>query len=368
MRRFFGLVLVGLGGLLIVFAIGLPVYVAPSVTKLPYDMQLCPPDDQEQPEGCLKPSVAEATGAQFLQRDGLEIRQGTLRSTTEVVPQAKKTADWQGTAPAIRLGDNAIIWDVYGEARWVDGNDALISAYSTELAIDRATGAGIDWDGQWLDEDDLGTIPQGNVNYDGAQVYKFPFGTEKKDYLIYDRDLRRALPAQFVEVTTVGGLEAYLFRQTIAPQDAQNVSPASLNALRGRFAPSATSAKVVYSNTREVWVDPVTGAYLDVREQQNKTLVPADGTDGETTLLRADFRYTEETVANAVESAKGNHSRLMLVKVYGPILLGVVALILLVVAFVLFRGGRRVGPAGAPGEEPGGWEATLPKARHKLRT
>ena len=360
MRRFIGSVLLGVGGLLLVLAVGLPLYVAPAVTKLPYDMQLCPPPDREQPEGCVKPSVAEATGATFLDRNGLEIRRGTLRSTTEVVPQAKTTADWQRTGSGNRLDDNAIVWTVYGAARHVEANNALISAYTTELALDRTTAAAIDWDGQWLDEDDLGAIPRRNVVYSG-QTYKFPFGTEKVEYEIFDRDLRRAVPVQFVEVTTVEGIEAYHFRQTIDRQDAQNVSPTSLSALRSRFAPTATAVKVVYSNTREVWVDPVTGAYLNVREQQGKVLVPADGTDGETTLLSADFKYTQETVTNAVAAAKNNQSRLKLVTLYAPIGLGLLALVLFVVAFLLFRGSRR------PAAEPGAWDAALPKPRHRLR-
>jgi hypothetical protein len=361
MRRFLAAMLIGLGGLLLVLAIGLRVYVTPAVSKLPYDMQLCPPADQEQPEGCLKPSVAEATGATFLDKDGVEIRQGTLRSTTEVVPQAKTTADWQAAGPANRLGDNAIVWTVYGAARHVENNNALISAYSTELALDRATGAAVPWDGQWLDEDDLASVPRGNVKYEG-QVYKFPFGTEQTEYQIYDRDLRKALPAQFVEVTEVEGVEAYHFKQTIDRQEVQNVSPTSLAALRGKFAPTATSVRVIYSNIREVWVDPVTGAYLNVREQQTKVLVPDVGT--ETVLLSADFKYTPQTVTNATTSAKNNQSQLKLVTLYGPLLLGLLGIVAIVVGFLM---ARRPRPAAAAAGAGGSWDETLPKPRHRLK-
>ena len=83
----------------------------------------------------------------------------------------------------------------------------------------------------------------------------------------------------------------------------------------------------MYSNIREVWVDPVTGAYLDVREQQLKELVPDDGTDGPTVLLRADFKYTAETVTNSVKSAQNNHFQLGLVNLWGPIGVGIVGLL-----------------------------------------
>ncbi len=364
-RRFVGTLLIGLGALLLVLAVGLRVYVAPAVTKLPYDMEQCPPPEEAQPSGCLKPSVAEATGATFLHidRTGATIRQGTLRSTTWVQPQARATADFQGTGAANELGDNVIIWGVSSEGTWVDGGDTLVSAYSTELALDRVSGAAVPWDAQWLDESALGdSVPRNNVQYKG-QVYKFPFGTEQKDYEIFDSNLRTALPAKFVEVTSVGDLEAYHFRQEIPRQPAQNVSPDSLRTLLGLFAPTATSGKVMYSNIREVWVDPVTGAYLDVREQQLKELVPDDGTDGPTTLLRADFKYTAETVTNSVKSAQNNHFQLGLVNLWGPLALGIVGLALIVGGLLLaIRRGRP-----QPVDESGSWDESLPEPRHRLR-
>ncbi|HZN77601.1 MAG TPA: DUF3068 domain-containing protein [Micromonosporaceae bacterium] len=360
MRRFVGAVLIGFGVLFLVVAVGLPLYVAPAVTKLPYDLEVCPDNQTEggDPPGCLRPSVAEASGATFLEIGTLKVQTGTLRSTTWVRPQPKATADWQRSG---KLDDDAFIWDVYSDAKWADGGGAVVSAYSTSIAIDRVSGAAVDWDGQWLDDSNLGkTVAMGNVKYEG-QVYKFPFGTEKKDYLIYDRDIRKAVPATFVDVATVDGVEAYHFRQEIKNLPVQNVTPATLTALLGVFAKTATSGKILYSNTREVWVDPVTGAYLDVREQPRKELVPDDGTDGPTVLLNADFRYTPETVANSVSSAKSNQSQLKLVTLYGPIGFGVLALIFLGLGVLL----AVRGPSAAT--EPGPWDAALPKPRHRLR-
>jgi hypothetical protein len=363
--RFVGTVLIGFGVLFLVLAVGLRFFVAPAVTKLPYDMEQCPPPEETQPAGCLKPSVAEATGATFLQIEGgtPAIRQGTLRSTTWVRPQPKTTAAWQATGESNRLGDNAIVWNVSSQGRWVDGGDAVISAYSTELALDRVTGAALPWDAQWLDDANLDSaVPKNNVQYKG-QVYKFPFGTEKKDYEIYDTNIQQALPARFVDVTSVGNLKAYHFKQEVPRQPAVNVSPASLAVLRTNFAPNATSVKVMYSNIREVWVDPVTGAYLNVREQQLKELVPDDGTDGPTTLLRADFKYTADTVTNAVKSAEDNHFRLSLVNLWGPLGLGLIGLLLILGGLLLVL--RRGRPQ--PVYEDGSWDESLPEPRHRLR-
>jgi hypothetical protein len=364
MRRFVGTMLMGLGVLFLALAVGLPLFVAPSVTKLPYDLQLCPSPDKPQPDGCLKPSVAEAGGAMFLQINAgkAQIQHGTARSTTWVRPQAKTTAEWQKTGEFNRLGDNAFVWDVSSETRWVEGGDALVGAYNTELALDRTTGAAIPWDAQWLDDANLGDkVPRHNVEYKG-QVYKFPFGTERRDYEIFDREVRAAFPAAFVEVTTVGDLEAYHFRQEI-PRSELSVAPASLALLRATFAPTATAGKVFYTTIREVWVDPVTGAYLNVREQPNKEFVPDDGTDGPTTLLRADFKYTNETITNAVKAVQRNHSRLKLLNLYAPIGLGILGVLLLGGGILLVVSRGRTTAEG----EPGPWDATLPKPRHRLR-
>lgn len=342
MRRYFGAILIGLGALLLVMAVGLPLYVGPAVAKLPYNMQGCP-DDPAKPgtAGCLRPSVAEAENAIFLDAAHGKIEHGTLRSTTWVRPQAKITADLQKKNT---LTDDSIVWDVYSNAVWVQSG-AVMSAYSTELALDRVSGAAVKWNGQWLDENSDGAKPN-NVAYDG-QVYKFPFGTEKKDYRIFDSNLRRALPAKYIDTVSVKGLQAYHFRQVIEREQVQNVSEDSLKAALGLFAPNATSGKIVYSNIREVWVDPATGAYVDVREQQKKVLVPADGTDGETTLLDTDFRYTKETIDNSVKSATDNGVKLQAATVYAPIGAGVLGFVFVVIGLLMVRSKRHPVPASA---------------------
>lgn len=75
MKRAMGALLFGLGVLFLILAVGLPVYVAPTVTKLPYDLE-------------KSTSQVEAKGATFLQvKDGKPtVHNGIdLRSTTIVV-------------------------------------------------------------------------------------------------------------------------------------------------------------------------------------------------------------------------------------------------------------------------------------------
>ncbi|RAO57357.1 hypothetical protein LUPAC06_03078 [Micromonospora saelicesensis] len=337
-----GAALFGLGVLLLVFAAGLPFYVAPSVTKLPYDLE-------------PTTSVAEAKNAKFLKitRVGesvsIEVLQGDLVSSVEVIPQPDDTRD---RLPKELKGD-AVIWDVYQTVRRADTPD-VVSQYSTELALYRISGAAAPWKEQWLNESGAEQTPVGNVNYSG-QIYKFPFGADKRDYQVFDRDLKRAVPAKFVGTEKIKGIEAYRFEQRIE-NEVLNTPEASIKPLLGRFAPGATSGQIVYSNTRTLWVDPVTGSYVNVREQQNKELRPDTGTA--TVLLDADFNYNDDTISRSVETVKDNRFKIGLISFWGPIAAGVLGLIALVVGVWLVTrtndgaARHRADPAVTPGTDP----------------
>jgi DUF3068 family protein len=352
-RRIFGAVLIGLGAVLVVLAVGLPLYVAPSAARLPNNLAACPAASQPQPSGCVKPSVAEANNATFLQisSTGLNIVTATLRSTTEVLPQAKLTADQQ---KAGKINTDTVIWDVYQTTERTDTHE-VISASSTELALDRVSAAAVDWSGQWLDES--GTKDM-SVKYSG-ETYKFPFGTKKQDYKIYDTDLRTALPTKFTSVETIEGVETYHFVQDI-PTTALTVGADDMSALLSRFAPGAKSGQVTYRNIRESWVDPVTGSYIKVRERQHKELQPDVGASQ--VLLDADFVYTHQTTVNSADAAKERGSLFKLAKLYAPIGLGLVGVLLLLGGLLLATQRRyEAVPQGAP------WDSGLPEPRHRLR-
>lgn len=349
MRRVFGAIFIALGAMLLVAAAALPTIVAPAAAKLPYDMQPCPATNP--PDGCQKPSVAEAKGATFLQIDskGVRIESGDLRSTTEVIPQAKLTADEQAKG---NLTDDAIVWDVYSTVQRID-DGTVISASSTELAMDRVSGAAVAWKGQWISES--ADAKDTSIAYKG-QVYKFPFNTEKKDYAYWDGDTLAAPMAKFTAVEAIEGVETYHFIQTI-PETQVKVDDSSLATLIGVFAKDATTGKVTYSNTREVWVDPVTGAFVKVREQPRKTFTPDVGAPVD--LLKADFSYTAATTKNSAQSAKDNGFLLGLVKLYAPVGAGLLGLVLLLGGFLMIR----VRKSEGEGDD----YSDLPEARHSLR-
>ncbi|MFG3577246.1 DUF3068 domain-containing protein [Micromonospora chersina] len=318
-HRAIGAVLFGVGVLLLALAAGLVFVVTPALAKLPYDLD-------------SSTSVAEASNAKFLQiNDGsININDGNLRSTVLVTQLPKETANLTGD-----LDGKAVVWRVGQTVERVD-NKQLVSAYGAELALDRVSGAALEWNGQWLD--DTGEQDKG-IRFAG-QIYKFPFNTEKKDYQIFDRDLRTVRDAKFAGTENIKGIETYRFEQVITDEPL-NLGD-RLTLLLGRFAPGATDGKVVYSNKRTVWVDPVTGSFIKVREVQKKVLTPNVGAP--TTLLDADFAYNDATITASADRAKDSRDSLRLLSVYAPIGLVVLGLALLAGGVLV---GRRASAAVA---------------------
>jgi len=320
-KRVVGTVLFGLGVLLLVLAVGLPVYVAPTVTKLPYDLG-------------KSTSVVEAKNASFLQLkegEAPDVKTADLVSTTIVVPQPVLTQQLQS-----EFKDRAVVWDVYTSTARVD-NGYKISESTTEIALDRVTGVPVDWSGAWVNDGTKTTTKF------AGQIYKWPFHAEKKDYSYWDGELGASAPkAKFEAVDTVGGVEVYRYKQTIdwykTTVDADN--KAFLTSTFG--AKTATTGDVYYKNTRTFWVEPVTGQFLDLREQRQQEF--RDDTGGVVTLLNADFRYSKATVDNSVKTAKDNKVLIQAVTLYAPIALGILGLILVVIGPLLMRRPRNGSP------------------------
>jgi hypothetical protein len=326
--RVIGTVLFGFGVLALVFAGGLAFVVAPSAAQLPYDME-------------LTQSVAEASNARFMQitNGAVAVNSGDIRSTVTVQPDAGSTAKLSGD-----LDGTALVWVAGQQVQRTDTSE-LVSAYSTSLAVDRKSGAAQDWDGQWLDTGG----EREPVKYSG-QIYKFPFGTEKKTYQIFDRDILAARDAVFEKTEEIQGLETYKFVQTLT-NETQNVPQDRLAVILGALLPGATDGSVKYSNTRSYWVEPNTGAFIRVQEQQKKQLVSTDGRSVD--ILDADFAYTDETVTKSADTAKANVRSLKLAGVWGPIGLAILGLILAIAGGLLVARSGRTAPVAVPGQWAG---------------
>ncbi len=325
MKRVLGIVFLGLGIALATFAAGLRFYVTPLATNIPYDL-----DEST--------SIAEATNGQFINTSNGEVENGTLRSSTFVVPQPvltkeKLTGDLAGTA---------VIWDVYSQTVDVTSG-TVITADMQELALDRKTGAAADWSGAFVDAGE-GKEP---ASFKGHS-YKLPFNAEKTSYPFWDDTLGRVNDIDFVAVETVSGMEAYKYEQSI-PAEKIPYDQESVELLRLFFG--GGSGDVYYEVTRTIYVEPVTGQFLNVQQSVNVEFRGGNGTTK--TLLKGDFEYTDETKASSAASISENRKLLLLVSNTLPLGGGAGGVVLLVLGIVLIAvGGRRKPPAEAAAASP----------------
>jgi hypothetical protein len=348
MRRFLGAVLVGIGALLLVLAVGLPTFLAPAAAQLPTTLQICKSGSRTDPAGCIPPVDAKASGATYLQLDasGGHINTGDLTDTVEIVPQIDKTAAAVSNGT---LDGDAEIWDVYTTAR--DTAGIKISQTSAEVALNRKTGSAVPWSGQFLADDS-----QTTVRFSGNE-YQFPFNAQAKDYPIFDDNTHTTSIGKYAGTDNVDGLDAYHLVVNV-PSTQLTLPQASMSALLTLFAPKATSGKLMYTDDKELWFDPTTGVLLKIRDHQVKTLVADDGT--QKVLLDGDFKSIDSETAATVASAMKNDQMLQLVGVFAPIGLAVSGLIILIVGLVLLRAQA----ANMP--DPSAWDENLPEPRHRM--
>jgi hypothetical protein len=320
-RRITGATLFGLGVLCLLLAGALVWIIVPSQRKVPLD--LIPPD-----------VVVQAGSATFVQAkvlpDGtpqIAVQTAGLKSATGIKPDFQAAAD----LPA-GLVDDTLIWNVYHATDRLDTAEP-INRSESRIALDRVSGAAVDWDGQCHSESAGEACVPGNAHFTG-QLYLFPFGTEKTTYQYWDSTLHSALPMVYQAEENYNDLPAYRFQQQI-PQQPVTMDPESLSGLLGFLAPGATSGTVTYQATRTLWVEPETGAIVGYREQQHRELVPNVGAP--VVIFDADLTYDEPTLKAVHDQAADGRTLLILLSFWVPLGLLILGLALMIWGFLLVR-------------------------------
>src|SRR5699024_1093757 len=122
--------------------------------------------------------------------------------------------------------------------------------------------------------------------------YNYPYGTEQKYYPYFDASTFTTNPISIAGETTVGGVEAYEFRQEIGPIDMWSSIPNHFASVSSGYDPTVASVLAsyrrdvmsagqwglegdperevdmhrFYTNTRTVWVNPTTGQIVNGSE------------------------------------------------------------------------------------------------------
>lgn len=287
MRKTVGFILLGLAGFLLTGAVLTLLYVPGQVEKTPLDVN----------------STTRLSGNATALPSG---EPGPVRAVSRSV------ADGEASDDSVVVFDtfSCLMRDVPGAPDCTQDTgegSPLITAGTDRFATDRVTAEAVN------DEEYVGAAAE---PHEGL-VNKWPFNPEQRTYTYWDGLLGRGVDAVFSGEEDIDGLAVYKYVVTSTDE------PAEIS--RGISG--------LYSSTKTIWVDKVTGALVDQNDKQTRTL------DTGRTVLAIDYGFTAETVAANVESAKANASQLALVR-RAPLLLGVLGMVALVGGLFLVGASR----------------------------
>ena len=267
---------------------------------------------------------------------------------------------------------------------------ALINATIDRVTLDRVTAEPVDEPTstvQLTQSAGDGAAPTGFAR-SGIQ-YKFPFDTEQRAYDYFDASTFTTNPIEFVGETTVGGVEAYEFKQELGPIDMWSSIRDHFASISDGYDPTVESVLAsykregmkagawglegdperevdmtrFYTNTRTVWVNPETGQIVNGSEQQfqffaenqaeadaffaDKAAVEEEKANPTRTAVRFDSGWDEATQERTLAGAQDSADTLNTFGRIVPIILGILGILSLAAGIVL--GGR--GKSGKKGRQ-----------------
>ncbi|RBY87891.1 DUF3068 domain-containing protein [Blastococcus sp. TF02A-30] len=297
-RRAIGLGLVGLGAFALVAALLVRLVLVDTLVRLPLDQTASP--------------RALGTDVSFL--DLSEMRQ--LRGLEATVEQRVA-----GEPAAEEASDDVAVWN-FGSTM-VDEDGELLNAYTYRVCLDRREAVAVECESDHIDNDEDRSVE--------GLTLTFPFGTEKRDYDVFNPTTGETFPARFEEVEEIEGLEVYKFVQVV-PETVIRETAVPGNLVGSDEA--TVEAEVVYSNERTMWIEPRSGVQVTASEKPRTVLRGPDGATG-ATVLAGSFAGDEQTIADGVERAEDTAGKINLITNVLPLLLLVLGVLALAGGVVL---------------------------------
>ncbi|MFZ2177935.1 MAG: DUF3068 domain-containing protein [Rhodococcus sp. (in: high G+C Gram-positive bacteria)] len=205
------------------------------------------------------------------------------------------------------------------------GAGAIVNASVDRSTVHRRTGLAV--------ADPAGSIqstsgkPADPVAHEGLQ-FKFPFDAQKQSYPYFDTTLRASYNVDFAAEDTLAGIPVYRFHQEIAPTAVGGAItlPASN---WGREGTAPMTLKRFYGITRDLWVEPVSGAIVQVQQRYRQYFASAVNATDSITIIDVSPKLDAQTQAEQIERAVTYKNLIQWGTVYGPTIGGVVGLLLL---------------------------------------
>lgn len=305
MRRVVWSVLTGVGAFFIVLAIMSRFVVPAQAVKFPLNE--------------FKVGSLEATNASwFSPKSGTELSGATIRITTTVKGDVS-AADTLGSA-------NTAAWESFAVVQDTTHNQPIaIPAYADEFAFNRKTGVLVPWSGNEVNGKHVSSV--------SGQGFVWPLDAKKQNYQVFDTTLLKPVPFIYKGTTTTGGVPTYVYSANIPPtQIGTEAVPGSLVSLK----PAEVNLPEVYSAQETYYVDPVTGAPLQVKRDIQQVLNDSTGTT-RLVLLAANFQTSPASVTSAVNSDNHYRTEISIAKNVVPIIALIIGIIALAAGLVLSR-------------------------------
>ncbi len=317
MRRVIGLILAGFGTFLIAVAVLIPTYVKGTVVKFPLNE--------------YETATLDASNASYFSAS-------TLTGKTGVNLQATYTIKGEGA----KGNSSTAVWYEYSYVYDLTNRQPVQQMIRT-FAFDRRTGQLMDCCGASVNGDS-------SIEQRGLVGYVFQIGTSKQTYDVFDTTLNQPVPFTYSGTATVQGISVYKFVENVGPVKITTLAvPGSIV---GQNAATVTLPEY-YQMHLIYYVDPETGALLDVNEHQTESLRnPATGAQA-LLLFDADLVATPATVTAIVKLDSSGRNELSLLSTILPLVTGIVGVVALVAGVLLSRKPRDEMAAEPAGTSPG---------------
>jgi hypothetical protein len=301
MRGVIGLVLAGLGACLILVAILLPTWVVGQIVKFPLNE--------------YETATLAASNASYFSAASLSEKTGVSMEATYTIK-----------GDASKGSSSTAVWNEFSYV-YDETNHQAVQEMTRTFAFDRRTGQLVNCCGASVNGDT-------SVRQTGLVGYVFPIGTQKQTYQVFDTTLKKTMPFVYSGTTSVRGVQAYEFVENVTPTEVSSLT------VPGSFVGSAAASVTLGEYDAEhliYYVDPETGALINVNEQQSTTLRTSAAAAPSLVLFDADLIATPASLTEIVGLDSSGRSELALLETTLPLVFGIVGGVALIAGIFLRR-------------------------------
>lgn len=298
MRRNLGTLLIGLGAFLLAFAPLLKYYVAPAVVAVPKDFWQVT-------------TLRDDTAGYF---------DTALDKTYSGVPVAM-VSTVRGD-PRAAAQSSVAVWDIFTVIKR-QGADNAIALLNMRYVVDRRTGGLTNCCGASVN----GST---SVKQSGLGVIWPVAAVQRKTYRYFDPSTQQTWPMAYQGTEQVGGITTYRFQQ-----DIPETLVAAIDPINGQYLGLNKQKNVpipvgkYFSASHTVWVDPRTGIPVAERNRMHAVARGQNGV-GQVVLADMDLRTTVDSQKQLVALSDRYASKFSAVQGWGPVVLLLGGLMLLI--------------------------------------